>query len=71
MIFYSKITDEDIAKQWATEVALSIEQNLKFFIEQGWQDKQWFLDFKDELNKLSIDEDRPDTTPKFEYHITC
>lgn len=29
--------------------------------ENGYLDSQWFLDFHDDLNGLSIDEDREDT----------
>lgn len=34
---------------------------IDFCILRNYLDRQWYLDFKDTLNKLSLDEDRPDT----------
>jgi hypothetical protein len=35
-----------------------IKEIHKIVIKEGRLDEQWFLDFQDELNKLSLDPDR-------------
>ena len=35
-----------------------IKELQKIVIKEGRLDEQWFLDFQDELNKLSLDPDR-------------
>jgi len=35
-----------------------IKELRKIVIKEGRLDEQWFLDFQDELNKLSLDPDR-------------
>jgi hypothetical protein len=39
-------------------ILAQIKELHKITIKEGRLDEQWFLDFQDELNKLSLDPDR-------------
>jgi hypothetical protein len=45
----------------AFNIILAIRLLINRCKEYYFLDEQWYLNFKDELNKLSIDEDREDT----------
>lgn len=50
-----------VAKYAAQRNIKRITQFNKICENFDFIDEQWYLDFKDELNKLSIDSDREDT----------
>ena len=54
------ISDEEQAHRVAITSIIFITQLDGLFNKLGYQDKQWYLDWKDSLNVLSIDPDRPD-----------
>lgn len=49
------------AKLDAFNIILAIRLLINKCKKYYFLDEQWYLNFKDELNKLSIDEDREDT----------
>lgn len=52
---------EKMEEEYSHNLIGIIKRSIGRWILAGYQDRQWFLDFKDELNVLSIDEDRKDT----------
>ena len=54
------VSDEEQAHRVAITSIIFITELNEWFNKLGYQDKQWYLDWKDSLNVLSIDPDRPD-----------
>lgn len=54
------VSDEEQAHRVAITSIIFITELNGWFNKLGYQDKQWYLDWKDSLNVLSIDPDRPD-----------
>lgn len=52
---------EKMEEEYSRNLIGIIRRSMDRWILAGYQDSQWFLDFKDALNELSIDEDREDT----------
>ena len=52
------IIDENAVKWRATQIIANIKSIIQDSIKSGYLDRQWYLDFKDKLNELSVDEDR-------------
>ena len=58
---HSPLTEEDECQYNAKLLVLMISEFDDRCIKDGYMDRQWYIEWKDALNKMSIDPDRPDT----------
>ena len=50
---YNKLTKSEL-EELAEITLLATESLIFFFVEEGKQNEQWFLNYLDDLNKLSV-----------------
>ena len=49
-----KLTDKPNLKELSESILVEAKSLIKMTVEEGEQNEQWFLDYLDELNKLSV-----------------
>lgn len=50
---YNELTKPNL-KELSETILLAAESLIEIVVEEGRQNEQWFLDYLDELNKLSV-----------------
>lgn len=49
-----KLTDKPNLKELSETILVEAKSLIKIAVEEGEQNEQWFLDYLDELNRLSV-----------------